>query len=229
MRRLLAPLAILLVLVSCGSDDDDSDRADTLEETTTTSVAEEASTTTSEPEDADSGPVTQEALSGALLTVDDLPSGWAVSPPDEDEDDDDFCEDAPKYRQPVMEAEVEFQESDFGPFAFEAIGTYDDASAYMDEIRAAVEACRDFTETDEDGSESKGSFQPLSFPKFGEETFATRLSGEGGGFPFSGDIVIVRLDDELVMMIGSLAVMGGGVDDFEDLVRKAVDRAEQLT
>jgi len=227
MRCLLAPLAILLLLVGCGSDDD-SDRADTLEETTSTTAANDT-TTTSEAEGAESGPVTQEALNAALLTVDDLPSGSAVSPPSEDEEDDDFCEEAPQYRQPVMEAEVEFQESDFGPFAFEAIGTYDDASAYMDEIRAAVEACRDFTETDEDGSESKGSFQPLSFPKFGKETFATRLSGEGGGFPFSGDIVIVRLDDELVMMIGSLAVMGGGVDDFESLVRKAVDRAEQLT
>lgn len=231
MRRLLTPLAALLLvpslLVGCGSDD--PQQADTLDETTTTSTATEP-TAGSGPADtaAPSGPITQDALAGVLLTVNDMPSGWSVSPPDA-EDADEFCKAAPDYREPTLESEVSFQESDFGPFVIESAGTYDDAKAFMTEIRKVVEACRDFTETDDDGTESKGSFQPLSFPKFGEETFATRLSGNSGGFPISGDIVFVRLDDELVLLCGSLGVVGGGVDGFEALVRKAVERAATLT
>jgi hypothetical protein len=128
----------------------------------------------------------------------------------------------------TIEAEASYQEDEFGPIYFEAIGVYDDANAYMDKLEEVVDACRSFTDVDDEGTETTGSIQPLSFPKLGEETFAMRASGEGGGFSFSGDFVIIRLSDDLIMMSGTVGIMGGGADNFEQLTRTAFERAKRL-
>jgi hypothetical protein len=221
MRRLtcLAVLLMLPLFAGCGSDGEK--RADT--------VSDDRSTTTrSEKQDEGrSTPLTQDDLEGALLTIDDMPTGWAGSPP-EDDSDDDFCDDAPELVEPKIEAEASYQEDEFGPIYFEAIGVYDDANAYMDKLEEVVDACRSFTDVDDEGTETTGSIQPLSFPKLGEETFAMRASGEGGGFSFSGDFVIIRLSDDLIMMSGTVGIMGGGADNFEQLTRTAFERAKRL-
>jgi hypothetical protein len=220
MRRLscLAVLLMLPLLAGCGSDGED--RADTVSD-------DRSTTTTADKPKERSTPLTKDDLAAALLTIDDMPTGWAGSPP-EDDSDDDFCDDAPKLGDPKIEAEATFQEDEFGPVYFEAIGVYDDAEAYMDKLEEVVDACRSFTDVDDEGTETTGSIQPLSFPKLGEETFAMRATGEGGGFSFSGDFVIIRLSDDLLMMSGTIGIMGGGADNFEQLTRTAFERAKRL-
>ena len=65
----VAALAAVVTILAagCGDDDDDADDAS----------------------DGSLGAFTDEELANALLDVDDLPTGWATSPPDDDESDSD--------------------------------------------------------------------------------------------------------------------------------------------
>jgi hypothetical protein len=56
-----------------------------------------------------------------------------------------------------------------------------------------------------------------------------RLSGSSGGFPFEGNLIYVRLGDDLVVVVATASVGGPGGDvDLEALTRKAVGKAEAL-
>lgn len=79
IRRILAGLLSLsLVVAACG--DDDATSADDAETTTTS--------TTAAPDDAASTGDDQSIAESALLQLSDFPDGWQEQPPDEDEVDD---------------------------------------------------------------------------------------------------------------------------------------------
>ena len=170
--------------------------------------------------------LTGEALGSALLAVEDLPSGFALSPPDEEGDDggeDSYCHnhDPSKIVPSVIEKEISFQKDMLGPFVVETIAQYsstDEAKRYMGEVRKLLDVCRSFEET-EDGQTTKGTMETMSFDKKGDETVAIKVNLVGN-LPVGGDLVFVRQDD-LVFLVGHIGTGGIETDVTETLVSKA--------
>jgi len=113
-------------------------------------------------------------------------------------------------------ADVGFQKGDVsiagGAFLGENIGRYASAKSAKDAFDAfadAVGKCSAFDTKDADGSTFKGTFATMSFSKVGDETFASRLSGEAGSadltLPVAGSIVVVR-EGNLTMLVVALGI-----------------------
>lgn len=188
MRVLATSLiaAVAVLAVACGDSDDSADTVPTREPTTATSEtpnetpsatqteAEATSTPepTPEPEATEPAPIpSDEELEKALLSLDDMPSGWSPSPAEEADDPDDaseFCPDATEPEDPgvdaVGEATVDYQQSEFGPFFTQLVYRFEGNGAEqgMDAFRVAVSACDEWTEVDPDmDAEIHYSIQPL--------------------------------------------------------------------
>ena len=89
-RWIVAATAALLLTTAaaCGADGSD-DTSDTTTTSSPSPTSSESTTTTG----GGGSDITEEQLSGALLTVDDLPSGFAVSSDEDDDSDDDETDD----------------------------------------------------------------------------------------------------------------------------------------
>ena len=222
MRRSSIVLAsAVLLLAGCGGDDDD-DQAQTIETTTTTADPEEETTTTSGA---------SSDLSDVVVQLEDLPTGWSVSPPEDDDEatDDEFCEDHDPFNEVEAqdEAESSFQESDFGPFVASAASQFtddDEASTIIDAFADAANECQSWTDTDEDGTVTEYTTTPLSFPDLGDETFAFRLSAASPIGPFAADIAVVRQGEFTLSIVN--AGLGAGPDSAltESLAQTMLDR-----
>lgn len=215
--KTIAALALALAVIAgaCGGDDD---QARTLDTTTTTAEpsrddrANADNGDDDDVEDEDATAPTKPAASNldqVILTLADLPAGWTTAAEDPDDTtDDSFCGDVDPLAdvEPAAEAEVSFQQSEMGPFLAAVALRFDDgADDVMDLFAEAVDACREFTETDEDGNETVYRFDPMSFPSLGDGTFAARLSSTTFLGPLSLDMVTVREDDVVLL------VMNGGL------------------
>jgi hypothetical protein len=240
-RRLCAVIVLAAALTSCGGGDDD-DQAETISEPdpTTTSTAEGSSSTTEaaagqpEPDDDpevgvdDDTPPTAEALDAMVLQLGDMPAGFTASPPDEAGTDDDFEDSCDAYTgdfpEPAVETERSYQADEFGPFVISNVSWYDDADAMLDAFVDLAEQCREWTDTDEEGNETRGSFSPMSFPSLGDRTFALAINAESGGFPFAARAVYVVVGDHLVTGVFDASFGGESGVDLERLARLAVDR-----
>ena len=230
---IVALAAAALLPLACGGGDDGSDaRPESTPQRETTTVAEDP-----EPE------APARDVEEMALALDDLPTGWAASPSDEDGDDgddpSDMAEDCdidddvlPEEFEPSEEVEREFQKSQMGPFVFHSVGRLEAAEAEqaMGAFRTMVEQCTDYTSTDDDGNQVRGSFAPVSYPSHGDETFAARLSMEGEGFLAEGDLVAVREGGDVVLVFGiQMTTFMGGQEfaegEFETIVDTAVAKA----
>lgn len=231
LRRVALALALALVAASCGDDDD---QARTLEATTTSTTEAVAETEEPAAEAEDSTTTTTEeappsSMDSVVVTLQDLPSGWTVSAPDEeDEEDDEICNDQDPFNavEPVEEAESNFEQGSFGPFLSSIAGRYastDDAQDVLDALAAAVDQCQTFTDVDEDGTEITYTFTALSFPKLGDDTYAARLSANSPFGPLALDFVFARKGDTVAAIING----GLGAADTaltESMMRLMVDR-----
>lgn len=221
MARLL-PIMLTAALLAggCGGDDGDAGQARTVEPTTTTTSATDEVTTTAEaPADV--------ALDHVVVQLSDMPTGWSVSPPDEDSDDA-FCEERDPFNEvePQEEAEAAFQQSEFGPFVASGASLYaddDEASQVMGLLTDMADACQSFTQTEDDGTETEYTIGALSFPDLGDDTFAFRMSGTTPFGPLNLDVVAVREGSIVVAIING----GLGAADSElteSLIRTMADR-----
>lgn len=147
-----------------------------------------------------------------LFSLQDMPSGWTVTPPGTDDSDStQICD----VQDPVStvtrgsSGEVGFSQSEFGPFLSQAVGVYqfDDAERVMDNISAILKGCVSWTEFNDDGDPVVWRLSQLSFPKFGDETVAARISTSD--VPLFGtaqvDLVFFRIGT-VVEVIGYVAV-----------------------
>ena len=230
LRRIALVVALALVAASCGDDDD---QARTVEATTTstTEPAAELEESAAGPEESATTTTEQappSAMDSVVVRLQDLPSGWTVSAPDEDEDDDEICNDQDPFNlvEPVEEAESNFEQGIFGPFLSSIAGRYastDDAQGVLDALADAVDQCQTFTDTNEDGTETTYTFSALSFPNVGDGTYAARLSADGPFGSLALDFALARVDDAVVAVING----GLGAADTaltESMLRLMVDR-----
>ena len=215
-----ATIVMCLSLVAgCGGGG--SKKADTITPTSTSPSTSSTSKSSSQSSAADlSGP----ALQSALLSVEDMPPGYAVQPPSTNSTNG-YCpgHDPATAVQEQEKAQVTFSKSTFGPFVAQIIGRYadeDTAKRYMAAVRDAGKACQSWTDTDSSGSTQSNTLSPLSFEKFGDETFAMRLGTEGGFFPAGGDVVYVR-HGKYVYLIGNVGVPSANTDDTVTFTKKA--------
>ncbi len=163
-----------------------------------------------------------EVARSAVLTLDDLPSGWTTKLPDEDEEDEFDYEFSPECAIFAMDDhpdELASADSDdfTGPDGQElssdasVFASGDVADGALQEYISATELCRDelvsafHTAFAEGVQESGGdiesveiamSFEEIPFPELGQSSVAYRLVGEGTtegvSFQFIIDSIIVR-------------------------------------
>ncbi len=243
--------SVALVPTACGDDEGPSERADTIEESSTTTAASsgDSGDGTDAPEGADAPAVVAEQ-EAKLLEVADLPTGWSAEPDDGDEDDaadedgtddddSDMAEDCgidggllPDDIEPLAQVERQFAKGMVGPFVFAGIARYaeGEAETALDRFDDMVQQCRQFSSTDEDGIETSGTMQPVSFPSFGDQSFAARMTIESEGMAGQGELVAVRQGDELLLMMGlsMTTMLGDGPfedGEYEQLVTAAAQKA----
>jgi hypothetical protein len=101
----------------------------------------------------------------------------------------------------------------------------------MGEIREAFEKCKKFETTDKDGAKTKFTVAPISFPKLGDDTIAVKMSGKEPtlGLTFEFNLVAVRVDQNVVIMLNMGIGRALGGQKFEKLTRLAVERIDQAT
>jgi hypothetical protein len=236
MRTKQLIIGLILALTACGG----SDRAATIEQVDPTEEA-----------------ASSEELQAALLTIEDLPTGWTTAPPDAspsadplDSDDGTKLCDKPVIdrTQAPASAEVEFSKGgELSNQLFQEVFSYDSrrkASDAFDSIREAIQACTQW-ETSDESTTSSLTLQSLSFPKLGDDTLAVRMGGEVKSKPdeseelsfdltaaVAGDVVIIR-ENNLLTLVGQigLGIFGPvSVDtkETETIARKALERLENV-
>lgn len=193
MKRALLILPILL-LAGCGG----SDKADTVDNpppATSTATTAPAGAATVAATATDS-PIDPGALAKAVLTIDDIPTGYTVSEPGDSSDDDDICGVSEALKEPKNRADATFGQSTFGPFIIQRIDLFNsraDAGTVLDGIRDSFKKCGaswSNTET----PPTTWNISALNFPRLGDETFAVRMTANN--VPFFGtaqvDYVYIR-------------------------------------
>lgn len=224
MKTSLAAIALcsLLALSGCGGGDDSGK----------TGVVEKVF----------ADPLTDAQVKEALLTVDDMPSGWTVSPDDDEDDDSDSETDATspecKKLAAVMdeddtsesfgEGEIEFQESEFGPFLSESVSSEegDEVEKSMNSFREAFETCDSFTQTDDEGVKTEFKISDMSFPDLGDDTIALKMSAEAMGIPVDIPLVVVRVDQNVILLASVGLGEGMSSADLEKVARTAVTKVK---
>jgi hypothetical protein len=212
----MAVVAIAAVLTGCGGST--PERADTVPGPSPGGTGQ------------DGDQATQRQIESALLTTQDMPTGWTSVPLDDadastvDRTDpahcavlfDDWADDA------IAKAEVAFGPSGGGDAFGEVALAYRDRSA-VDEVQRfadAINQCPQFTATTTDGITVDYEAAPLSFPNLGDRTLALSLRSSAGGSDYVLDMIWVAMGQY------GLTLVGVGLDgnQLEQLSTAAVDR-----
>lgn len=134
-------------------------------------------------------------LAKVVLSLSDLPRGWATQAFDAKADD--ICQGLiPRNAIPPLELQsAGFTQGSSGPFMTNVVSRFaneDTAKAYMDLTARTIDSCRNY--------ESNGStvrLSPLDFPAFGDDTFVAKATGTYAEAPLDGDIVYVRVGNRV--------------------------------
>ena len=160
----------------------------------------------------DSAPPNDPELEQLLLTVDDMPPGWAVetsgdftSSDDEDDSESDACEDRyiPTFEDASVypTATVVFTTGGGGLFDLNFlvevivdVGDSDDATGLVEGAAQVVTEC---------SSDDEGNFSEMSFPDLGDATTALVVSSpEIEGFTLSAAVVLIAVEERVVFLLG---------------------------
>jgi hypothetical protein len=187
-------------------------------------------------------PPTEEELTTALLTLEDLPSGWIIEPGTSEEESGNVEEEGETYsflcaelpRRALLTVDKDFQKGDFGPFLTHSMTLYPPGTATdaLADIRDAVEACSEYETTLDDGTVATMRVQPMSFAQLGEDRFAVRMTMED--LPFIGvmefDSVYIVHNDVIMRVMQTALGMSGGVDSeqTETFAQLGLEKLEQV-
>lgn len=197
-------------------------------------------------------PLTDEQIIEALLTVEDMPTGWSESAENflGDDDDNDGGTESTSSDEKCQEfldtindqgetkgdsklvgsGNVAFQKSDFGPFLVQSINSGKGSSAKetLNTFRDGIANCATIEETSADGEVLKTTVTDMSFPKLGDDRVAFKVAVDNDFIPMEMPLVAIRSDQNLIIL-ASVGI-GAGIDsaDLEAIARKAVTKVKAV-
>ncbi len=172
---------------------------------------------------------TVEQLQGALLSLDDMPTGWTTSTGSSDDSSGPFfCGVPPADQFQQTKTSANFQKSQLGPYVTEALGAFADgkSKAWMEALQKRL-SCTTWTDTDSSGTKTTYQLAPLSFPKIGDQTFAFRMTVSTSLFNAESDFVFIRAGD-VVIEVGNIGVGSVDSDLTATLAQKALDKLQSV-
>lgn len=225
MKMIVWAVLLLLFTTACGDSGADAD-----EDSGSTGVVEKLF----------SDLLTEDEIAEALLSLEDLPSGWTVSEDTSEDIAGEATIDNPKCEEfnaileddseveGLSEGDVAFSQGDWGPFLNQTIASMEgnEIEKAFSAFSHALSACDGFTETKDDGSKVEYKLQPMSFPDLGDDSLAFTMSADADGFPFELDAVVVRVDQNLVLMASAGIGQGLTGEELEAVVRTAVAKVK---
>jgi hypothetical protein len=207
--------ALVFGVASCG-DSGDSSKQSAAKSTTTTVAVLSAS-----------------ELSAALLTVTDLPPGWAADPSvttttteSDSTDATDFL--CPAAADPLKQerhdsADVAFSQSETGPFLLQSLTSAPDADQHFDDLKGVLRSCVGTPWTsDLDGESMELKMADVSATRVGDEVAAVRITGTEATAQ-----VTLTIDFVLVRQ-GTVLELYGGVSAQSPLMQSAQLTAADL-
>ena len=220
LARFAAALATLVVgLTSCGDASETDQSAET--------AAEPSSASTAAGGDAVSSLPSEDELAAGLLTIDDVPTGWAEFP--QDDSDDPLCgiritELLGLNTDSLPSATVEFAEDpDTGPAFGERVG-FVPSGRGEDVLPALDEAMNRCDGETDDGLDVTVS--DLSFPSLGDDSAAYRITYSDPDSDQSVHFDLVyAMSGDLVTIVSALDVYGDPTDTLATYAPKAVRQA----
>jgi hypothetical protein len=168
----------------------------------------------------------------ALLTVQDMPTGWSPQPSDSSfgGGDTSFCQQQTVGQfEPVSEASRQFSAGNMGPFAAHAVAVFEDGQAQqaLDAMLDAVDSCDQWREYTNEGLTTH-RISPVSFPIFGDQTVAVRLTTENEMMSVTGDMIAWRRDDALSVVFVAAVFDSPDAQQVEQIVTAADQRLQDL-
>jgi hypothetical protein len=230
MRWVSVAMVCLLSLVGCSRA---PQRADTLPvaEEPSQSLTATAKVPVAAPVDVEAnGRLTTAQAKKALLTLDDMPTGWAQDRPDPNTDDPSVTPDRCSailnalngQGRPLARANASFNAGGFGPQLEQSVTSWPKSQLpILKKLTDAFRQCPKFTSTSKDGSSATFQAGGLSFPNVGDRTLALRLKAKTDGIDFVLDLVyIAKGNNGITLVVSGLQPLGGAT--LESLARKAV-------
>lgn len=145
-------------------------------------------------------------LKTASLATSDLPFGWAVSPPSTVSSVTAPCSaiTADATTRLPARAEVDFQQSEYGPFLQEILASGPDPQV-RDVWSAAQKAASSCSATPASGTDST-RLATTTFSSYGDASYALQLTALRSGVTYGGDVIVIRKGQVYV----EVAVFGVG-------------------
>lgn len=206
----------VLALAGCGSTPqraDTSSGAATPPSASSPSAADAPAASESAPASSDSDPakVSGDALSqaearAALLTVQEMPTGWSKDANSKESDTDTKVSPASCQKEfdamdakagddkPASKARVTFTQGGMaGPTLEMSVESYakERRDDWAKDATKLLTKCSHLTLTDPDGTRASVDFVPMSFPNLGERTVALRMKVKTQGIEAVADLVAV--------------------------------------
>lgn len=178
-------------------------------------------------------------LKAALLALTDLPSGYAIEPASTGDEGDGSASSKDQACAPLVKlingktapgstssASVAFSGGQDGPFvdeSIDALGSADAVKGLQVSFESAVAACQKLTITIPGQGSSTMNVAEVSAPKFGDHTFAARMTATGG--PLEG-LEITQVTAGVKDVVVSLTFLASFPEDIDSGTESAVGKAE---
>jgi len=163
------------------------------------------------------------SLASELLSISDLPAGWAVDNSPNSGGGISGCQQYSAIRSKALtKAETQFDQSGGVPYLAEELGTFADAATDFTAGTSALNGCKNFSITDS-GKTYEATMGQMSFPASGYQSAAYAISATVDGIGVGFDVVLLRKANAIaVVELGDIG--GPSTDDLEQFVTTAVNK-----
>lgn len=157
-------------------------------------------------------------LEDALLSINELPVGYAQEPAEDDEDNDSYCGYEPPS-QPGIKIRHDYMKGGglSGQLISISVGQYDSQDGpegYLRSFAKQLEKCSSQTIDGE-----KVTYALMSVPQLGDAAMGVRVQGES--YTAAADLAQVG---PVLIVVGGGGLMNLDVDQINDLFKKQVDK-----
>ncbi len=195
--------------------------------TGTTSATRTSQGTSTATPPATAAPALTPFSSQLLLTVNDLPTGWAIDNSQAGSTNSNSCySDRLKKVPTTSYAEAYFAYGGNFPELIEQVGTYSSSPQAYESITSILTKCTSFTDTitsKDQVTVFTGTMGAMSFPKIGTQSSADSATLTTGGVSVAQDFVVAEQGDALIIVaLGDLGSVSIG--QLESLKRLAMTK-----